>query len=573
MKLKQIQKHVCKIVPIVSFLFVLTVLVESGFCEIIPSSRVATWQGNVGVEGGIANRTTIYQTLNPGGNIQAALNSCPSGQVVYLNAGTYTITSTLTIPTNVTLRGAGIDSTILLSNSSLDPIVRFGGDYTTASGINITSGYTKGSRQIVVAGASTISVGDLIRIDELNDSSIPVTQKGYEGTCSWCSRDNGNRARAQIVKVTGKNGNTLDFTPAFFFDFSSGNTPQIQKLQPTTKYAGVENLTIKNGSSGGTSGRRNLYFSSAENCWAKNIKIDTCGKRGIDIYPDNYRVEIRDSYITGCLDAVNSDTCYGLQLGFSSNCLVENNVFYNTTDGPMLMWGASGNVVSYNYMYDVHRDKDLGSWFWPDVWAHGAHTSFNLYEGNVMVCFASDFTWGSNSHNTFFRNVFLGKYPTYEWVTGTAQTAAFNMGSINNFMNLVGNVLGTSGFHNVYEVNAPSDIPTSKPIYINGMFNDTRPRQTVLRHANYDYYSNSVKFCDDTGEPGCQGGDASHTLPNSLYLASKPSFFGSCSWPAIGSDLSPLVKMLPAKARYEGSSICGGSDSAPQAPTNLRMIP
>ncbi|MFH1510348.1 MAG: dockerin type I domain-containing protein [Candidatus Woesearchaeota archaeon] len=527
--------------------------IPQAHAAIIPPERRIDWQGTVGVEGGIPIRTAICQTLNPGDNIQTALNNCPTGQVVYMNEGTYTVTKTIVIPASRTLRGAGMDKTIILSNSNIDPIVRIGSGYTEAAGINIQSGYNKGSNQIVVASSSTISVGDLIRIDELNDAIIPVTQIGYEGACGWCSRDNGNRVRAQVVKVTAKNGNTLDITPALFFDSASSKDPQIQKLQPTTKFAGVEDLTIKNSASGGTSGRVNLNFYSAENCWAKNIKIDTCGKRGIDIRLDNYRIEIRDSYIERCLDTENSDTCYGLQLGYSSSCLIENNIFYDTSDGPMLMWGASGNVVSYNYLYDVHKDRELDSWFWPDALAHGAHTSYNLYEGNIMVCFASDFIWGSNSHNTFFRNQFLGKHPLITWNPGTMQTAAFGLGSKNNFMNIVGNVLGTSGFNDRYEINAPSDIPSSKPIYINGMFNDNRPRETVLRHANYDYYSNSVKYCDGSGEPGCQGGDASKTLPTSLYLPSKPSWWCSdLAWPAIGPDLNLMAGNIPAKVRYEG---------------------
>ncbi len=552
-----------------------SITVQDVPAQIIPPTRTVAWRGNVGVDGGIPSRTTIYQTIQPGSNIQAALDTCPPGQVVYLKAGIYTVTSTITIPSNVTLRGAGIDSTVVISNSSINPVVRLGGNFTAAPGIGILSGFTKGSTRIVVTDASDISRGDLIRIDELNDPDIPVTVKGYEQhqDCTWCSRNNGTRARAQIVKVTGRTGNALDFTPAFFFDFSAENTPQFQKLRPTTRYAGVEDLTIKNGSSGGTTGRRNLYFSNAENCWAKNIKIDTCGQRGIDIYPDNFRVEIRDSFIAGCLDSISSDTCYGIQLGFSSSCLIENNIFHETSDGPMLMWGASGNVVSYNYLHNVHRDTQLNSWFWFDSWTHGAHTSFNLYEGNLMVGMASDAYWGSHSHNTFFRNRLLGKHPDIEWIPGTVQTTAFCIGSWNNYMNIVGNVLGTPGFADTYEVNAPLNMPTSRSIYIIGMLGDTKPRQTLLRHANYDYYSKTTKYCDESGEPGCHGGNASHIIPHSLYLVSKPAFFGSCAWPPFGSDLNPMTGLLPAKARYEGSSVCLPASGVVLPPQNLRLIP
>src|SRR4051812_13009070 len=80
--------------------------------DIIPADRRVTWTPgvNVGVPGGIPNRTTIYQTLSPDvstAKIQAALDSCPSGQVVFLNAGTYNITATIKLKSGVTLRGAG----------------------------------------------------------------------------------------------------------------------------------------------------------------------------------------------------------------------------------------------------------------------------------------------------------------------------------------------------------------------------------------------------------------------------------------------------------------------------------
>jgi hypothetical protein len=48
--------------------------------------------------GGIPHRTTIYKTLSPLGGtqdddpqIQAALNTCPAGQVVQLTAGVFRI--------------------------------------------------------------------------------------------------------------------------------------------------------------------------------------------------------------------------------------------------------------------------------------------------------------------------------------------------------------------------------------------------------------------------------------------------------------------------------------------------
>ena len=63
---------------------------------------------------GIPNRTTIYKTLSPNGTddtaqINAALSSCPAGQVVLLTAGVFKISRNGLIFTKsrCTLRGSG----------------------------------------------------------------------------------------------------------------------------------------------------------------------------------------------------------------------------------------------------------------------------------------------------------------------------------------------------------------------------------------------------------------------------------------------------------------------------------
>src|SRR6266478_1751429 len=84
---------------------------------ILSSSRAIDWS-TAGVPGGIPNRTSICATLSPGATatqINNAIASCPAGQVVLLNAGTYNLTSGIIFnnKSNVTLRGAGPDQTFL----------------------------------------------------------------------------------------------------------------------------------------------------------------------------------------------------------------------------------------------------------------------------------------------------------------------------------------------------------------------------------------------------------------------------------------------------------------------------
>src|SRR5262249_30247313 len=87
---------------------------------IISPVRAIDWS-KAGVAGGIPNRTTICQTLNPrasAATIQPAIASCASagGGVVFLTAGTYNLTTGIDFngSNNVTLRGAGANQTFLV---------------------------------------------------------------------------------------------------------------------------------------------------------------------------------------------------------------------------------------------------------------------------------------------------------------------------------------------------------------------------------------------------------------------------------------------------------------------------
>jgi Pectate lyase superfamily protein len=208
--------------------------------QVIPNDRLITWQGNVGVEGGIPTRTTLINCtlppynahadgINTRNEIQACLNALAPGQVCYLPPGIYSLGAQLTIPSNVTLRGAGADSTTLLFTVQLGNDILIGGNYSDAGlggQINITSGYTKGSTQLVLQNAASLTAGKFIYVSELNDPTIPVNITNTNGTCNWCGLygTNGTRARLQLTKVTAVNGNTVTINPAMYFNFSAGNS-------------------------------------------------------------------------------------------------------------------------------------------------------------------------------------------------------------------------------------------------------------------------------------------------------------------------------------------------------------
>src|SRR5260221_9379767 len=59
---------------------------------------------------------------------------------------------------------------------------------------------------------------------------------------------------------------------------------------------------------------------------------------------------------------------------------------------------------------------------------------------------------------------------------------------------------------------------------------DPQVGATILREGNFDYTTNTVKW--DT---------SAQTIPNSLYLTSKPAFFGNNPWPWVDPTGAPKL--------------------------------
>jgi hypothetical protein len=135
--------------------------------SVVSASRSVDWR-NVGIPGGVPNRTTICATLSPGATsaqINSAIAACASGQVVKLNAGTYNLSSGITFAnkSNVTLRGAGPDQTFLVFGSGASAscfglatdVCIANGESNWSGGpsrtANWTAGYAKGTTQITLS--------------------------------------------------------------------------------------------------------------------------------------------------------------------------------------------------------------------------------------------------------------------------------------------------------------------------------------------------------------------------------------------------------------------------------------
>jgi len=79
------------------------------------------------------------------------------------------------------------------------------------------------------------------------------------------------------------------------------------------------------------------------------------------------------------------------------------------------------------------------------------------------------------------------------------------------------------------------------------MYPDPQTLSTVIRDGNYDFLTNSQRWHNTT---------AGFAMPDSLYLKTKPSFFGSNPWPWV-NPTNGSIAILPAKARFDnGTYFC-----------------
>jgi hypothetical protein len=553
----------------------------------LPANRSIQWQGNVGVLNDIPTRSTIYTTLSPSGSsdtsaIQTAINNCPTGQVVKLNAGTFKITGPITVKAGITVRGSGMGNTILKGQAGLSNfIIGINGSSSYGTSQNLViSGSVKGKSSITTTTDHGWKAGDLVLIDQLNsvNADPPVDSTyGNDGQCKWCGRG-GLRSLGQTVRITGvPTSTTATIEIPLYWNYNSTLTPQGSKCNSTVVSAGIENLTVDNSLSGSSAQTSNgtVLLQNAANCWLFNLEVIGGYRQTVTVF-GGYRNTIRNCKFhegVPATDAYAYDTsrAYGIYLmyGASAN-LIENNEFYHLTMSIVLSGPVSGNVISYNYFHSAYNY--LSNWQQNAIDCHGAHPMMNLYEGNYIsgMNIQGDYVWGSSSHNTLFRNRISN-------TTLSCGPWAIDLYAKARYYNVVGNVIGAPT-DNSYELNNSSFNYCSgntsarsifKLGYINGgdsnaTGNDEMVRQTLLRHSNFDYVHNST-ILNDNLDSSLNSSDG--VLPSSLYLSSKPSWWGNVAWPYIGPDVSPMFPPIPT----DGGTPLGTSKPLLSAPTSLRV--
>jgi hypothetical protein len=583
---------------------------------IIAPNRATDWS-TAGVVGGIPSSswpdctTAACNTLFGGSvtatTIQNALASAPANSVVRIPAGTYTVGAWNFSQNNVVLRGAGGTATKLVSNGTTSgcglglpravnmcPGATGNGRFGGVTSANWTGGYGQGSTALTLSSttgitAGPVGTGTLLYLDQLNDVSDGYPGPGdlyvCENTINNCSNQGGNnyarsgRAQTQVVTVTAINGLQVTITPGLVH-------PNWRSLQNPGAYwnpgspqhnAGIENLTVDYDALNGSG----LFIKDCANCWVTGTRWITTSTGSNETYGlfliQSAHVTIRSNYIYGRITALSPFPVsnYNFTDQETSDDVVENNIFHHNPTAMLPNDPQSRNVYAYNYFDDGY----IGI-AGPQL--HSGTIFMDLFEGNNTESFFGDIIHGPHYMVTLFRNHFDGgahnNSQTYQ--------GGIALNTNNRFFNLIGNVLGSSGW-TAYQSTTSGNGNIVYSLGWQGNASgttlniDPNVSRTLLRWGNWD----SVTSTNDNGVNDATGTrfvnsevpsnipnfanliPATTFLPPSFYLTFQPSWWttawGTPAWPAVGPDVSnptPLASTgghaykIPARLCFENSA-------------------
>jgi hypothetical protein len=530
---------------------------------IIDAPRASDWT-KAGVVGGIPTRNTICASLGAAGQsptyvqsvtgaaISAAIASCPTGQVIYENPGTYSITDQAVImKSGVTLRGAGADQTLMIFNLGsyyytwscnggyANICFNGGAEYYGSADVqpgqsnaaSWTGGYAQGSTSITLTNVGTNGIvnGQFLFLDQSN-----VTAPGpnffvcdQNSTSPFCSLLAGSPGRniggidynqIQMVQVVsgcssvcaGAGPFTLTITPGLYSpNWASAYSPGAWWAGSYVHDAGVENMSI-DASNDTTAGVSNVQFSNAYNLWVTGCRLIRKSSRAqVRLVPCAH-CTVADNYFFGSLATSQS---YGVEGFIDSDPLIVNNIFQQVTS-PHIQSGEMGAVFAYNYsVNNVYTPPS--TWMIPQGGAHDAAVEYDLSEGNIGQGWGADVFHGTSGLFTLYRNRYFGWGTNGNPATAATQnTVAIEYLSFNRYTNTVGNVLGLEGYSAHYQ--DPSGKPSTvtsgtADIYNLGAGNSTGPvtvssdilvQNSMLIWGNYDNVTAAVRWCGNSADTG-----------------------------------------------------------------------
>jgi hypothetical protein len=392
---------------------------------------------------------------------------------------------------------------------------------------------------------STIWASDRVVFQRHNPAE-PVDDP-FPASLSWFSRP--GRPLNEIKEIVAVSDNRITFSTPVHITYTTSKAAQLTRYTGESVHvrdAGIEDLTVSGGADG------NIRFEAAAYSWVKNVEDTQWLGEAIGVN-NSFRVEIRDSFIHDGAWPYPGGGGYGIGLAWgTSEVLIENNIVTGMNKVMVIKSAGAGSVVGYNYM----DDGFIGNFpEWVEVGINGSHmvgSHHVLFEGNESNNYDSDNTHGNAIAMTVFRNHLVGRRRDFDGMSN-ARGAGLMLGSW--WHSFIGNVIGEQGRMNgwVFEDSGDGTYGAgtiqwgSSAIWRLGydpthweQAADPKVKSTVVRDGNFDYLTNQVRWDRPAG-----------VLPASLYLRSKPAFFGNSPWPWVDPTGDTKLGTLPARQRFE----------------------
>lgn len=565
---------------------------QNPWSGIVDTSRALNWS-NAGYQGSTSRNTICFtESANTAtaSSINSDIQACPAGQVVFLQAGNYTLSGGLIMKSNVTLRGAGANATVLQFSSDTlcdgqgaDICVMGENTYYGSSWIlpggsqaaNVTNGsLPAGTTAIILGsiGATAPILGQYIYIDQNDVSADNGNFFVCDNQTAPCSLEGGAPGRTvnslhsnqvQVVKVTNINTGTHTYTisPGLYGNnWSTSLNPGAWWAATPMTGVGIENLTLDHTSSSELFG---IEIFNAFDSWVSGVTSINANRNHV-LLSQAAHITVQNSYFYGTKNA--GVTSYGIESSLSSDNLVVNNIFQKV-DAPIILGTAMGSVFAYNYTVNDYDNST--NWLQQaNAMGHDAGASYNLFEGNSGTGFWGDVFHGTSGLETMFRNQATGWEPGKTEVTIPVQLESYNRED-----NVIGNVLGqSSSFNTSYQTQlgpgggaAIYDLGAGNTEASVTVPNDSSVASTLMRWGNYDTYNGAVRWLSSEVPSGlsvyANAVPASQALPPSFWLSSQPSWWPSGkAWPAIGPDVATgNVGMCSSLSTYSGSRATASS--------------
>lgn len=338
---------------------------------------------------------------------------------------------------------------------------------------------------------------------------------------------------------------------------------------PFITNAGLENVSINR------PGSACVQMINTAYSWVKNVDCKYWFQGAFKVIA-SARDQVTRNFAENGADNENTGVEYAIdQESGSTEILFDDNISVLGGKAMVARAAGAGSVVAYNDFDETYYLLASTSDAWIEIGVNGSHLGTphqTLFEGNFGQNLDSDNTHGASQYMTYFRNWGAGYRSAFtNPSTGKPVNDATSSGNgplrgagpmgYSYWFAYVGNVLGTSGLSTAANGwrNLCSD---NRCIWYSGWANwassagayltDTNlatfgNSAYILRHANYDYLGNTAVYASGY----------SHTLPNSLYVASKPAFFSAgkgYTWPWVNPIGAPQLFTLPAKARFDAGT-------------------